>query len=297
VCNADGKSFDMFAWEGKRSPSRRYNDTKWIQTCDPGPRYWECWRLAIRQTFLFPQQHHLRLMQPLGLWHKEADETWKWWIDPTTQRILCHQEDGSWTRASGRTQIGQRTIYNQDTPISSYSVPTTLRRVTVHQPSGSPTISMDGIGFTAVAPIPEVDSLEAAIAILPKDARWALRHVKAPDGGRAIANDIKHGRAIAVSDGSLKASIGTAAFILTGQSIAQAVIGAHVVPGKVKEGDSHRCELSGIFGIVTLTHTITKVFDIHTGTVHVACDNEQALKSMPSGAFFKHRRSNGRASM
>jgi hypothetical protein len=90
---------------------------------------------------------------------------------------------------------------------------------------------MDGIGFTAVSPIPEVDSLDAAIAILPKDTRWALQHIKAPDGGQSIANDIKHGRAIAVSDGSLKASIGTAAFILTGQSIAQAVIGAHVVPG------------------------------------------------------------------
>jgi hypothetical protein len=31
VCNADGKSFDMFAWEGKRSPSKRYTETKWIQ--------------------------------------------------------------------------------------------------------------------------------------------------------------------------------------------------------------------------------------------------------------------------
>jgi hypothetical protein len=167
------------------------------------------------------------------------DATWKWWIDPITQRILCHQDDGSWTRASGRTQVGQRTLYNQDTPISSYSVPTNLRRVTVHQPSGFPTISMDGKGFSAASPTPEVDSLEAAMAILPKESSWALQHIKAPDGGQSIANDIKHRRAIAVSDGSLKASIGTAAFILTGQSIAQAVIGAHVVPGKVKEGDSH----------------------------------------------------------
>jgi hypothetical protein len=109
MCNADGKSFDMIAWEGKRSPSRRYTETKWIQTCDPGPRYWDCWRLAVRRTFLHPQQHHLRLMQPLGLWHKETDVTWKWWINPIMQRILCHQEDGSWTRASGRTQDPSRT--------------------------------------------------------------------------------------------------------------------------------------------------------------------------------------------
>jgi hypothetical protein len=278
ICTADGLALDLSVWLGQRSYNRRYEDSRWIRTCDPGPSYWRVWQQAIRQTFLFPLQQHLRLRVPLGLWFDHKEEEWKWWVDPVSLKLFCRHGQDTWSRASGRRQVGQRTLYNTDTPICAQRVPLGLRRVTVNQPSGSPTITMECIGLSAEIPIPEVDTLAAAIAFLPPESKWALKHMVFADGGQAVATAIQNRTAIAVSDGSLKLQIGTSAFIVTVAGNKYPVVGANVVPGQVNVGDSHRCELSGLYGIIVVCHLIVKVFDIKEGAVHVACDNEQALK-------------------
>ena len=48
--------------------------------------------------------------------------------------------------------------------------------------------------------------------------------------------------------------------------------------GSVKDGDSLHCKLSGIFGIVTLVVCMVRHFDISSGGIHAACDNQQALR-------------------
>lgn len=277
ICTADGKGVDTRAWLGQRIYSRRYDDSRWIKTCDPGPKYWACWQQAVRHTFLFPHQQHLRVRVPLGLWYKHSDTQWKWWVDPVSRQLFCRHEDGSWSRSSGRRQVGQRVLYNSDIPISPDRVPMGLRRVTVNQPSGSPTISMDSEGFSAETPNLEVDTTAAAIAILPPESKWAVKHIRIPDDGGAIAEAIRQGSAVAVSDGSLKLGIGTSAFIVTNPLHQNPIVGANVVPGWVKDGDSHRCELSGIYGIIIVVHIIAQVFEISEGAIHVACDNKQAL--------------------
>jgi hypothetical protein len=118
----------------------------------------------------------------------------------------------------------------------------------------------------------------AAVGQLPVEAQWAIKVLKTDDGGAHLANAIRQGTAIAVSDGSLKLDIGTSAFILTSSTDDHCVVGANQVPGKVKDGDSHRCELAGIFAVLVLVEVLVRVFEITQGSVHLACDNKSALK-------------------
>lgn len=52
----------------------------------------------------------------------------------------------------------------------------------------------------------------------------------------------------------------------------------NVVPGPVKDGDSHRCKAAGLCGIVQLIQCITQLHHVTTGTVTVSCDNIHAPK-------------------
>ena len=69
-----------------------------------------------------------------------------------------------------------------------------------------------------------------------------------------------------------------ASFIITNGTDSPPIIGANLVPGPIKEGDSLRCELAGLYGIVHMIEHISCHYKISKGSVHVACNNEQALK-------------------
>ena len=98
------------------------------------------------------------------------------------------------------------------------------------------------------------------------------------DEGATIAQAIRDHKPITVSAGSLKMQIGMASFIITNGTDSPPIIGANLVPGPIKEGDSHRCELAGLYGIVHMIEHISCHYEISKGSVHVACNNEQALK-------------------
>ena len=68
IVTADGRAIDTSVWLGRRSYSCRYIASDWIQTRDPGRPFWLCWQRALRRTFLFQNQQHLRLRSPLGIW-------------------------------------------------------------------------------------------------------------------------------------------------------------------------------------------------------------------------------------
>ena len=170
-------------------------------------------------------------------------------------------------------------VFNTDTPVRPDRVPPNLRRATVLQPAQSPSITVTSFGFAYDAPLLEVDTLRQTLHILPKNKKWACRHVVMSDDGALVAQAIQAQQALAVSDGSLKYGIGTAAFTVVSaiSPTLHPVLGALLVPGVVKDGDSHCCELAGLYGIVTLVHCVVEQYSIPSGGVHVACNNEQAL--------------------
>ena len=105
-------------------------------------------------------------------------------------------------------------MFNTDSPIVPLAIPSPLRRISVLSPSGSPTIVANKAGFAIDPPLAEVDTVCATFEFLPPERKWASRHIVMSDDGACVAQAICAGTAVAVSDGSLKDSIGTAAFII-----------------------------------------------------------------------------------
>ena len=137
-----------------------------------------------------------------------------------------------------------------------------------------------------------MDTLRQAINILPKNQKWACRHVFMSDDGALVAQAIQDKQAIAVSDGSLKYGKGTAALtVVSATTLAlHPIIGTLLVPGVVKDGDSHCCELAGIYGIVILIQSMVDRYSILSGGVHVACNIKQALHIFDLTFFPTHNR-------
>jgi hypothetical protein len=53
--------------------------------------------------------------------------------------------------------------------------------------------------------------------------------------------------------------------------------GVNVTPSKQSAQSAFRSELSGLYGVVTGTEVVCKVFHVKTGQITVACDRESAL--------------------
>jgi len=117
-----------------------------------------------------------------------------------------------------------------------------------------------------------------ALESLPHSCHWSVQHAEIADEGRAIAAAIRAGAAVAVSDGSLRYTLGTSAFVIKGMDSAHRIVGYNRVPGPAKDRESHRCDLAGLYAIVTLVNCLCHHHRITQGSILVACDNTGALK-------------------
>ena len=59
--------------------------------------------------------------------------------------------------------------------------------------------------------------------------------------------------------------------------------GANLLPGPIKEGDSHRPEMAGLYAIVLLLCTLCSFHRILSGKVLITCDNKHALRVLKPG--------------
>jgi hypothetical protein len=113
---------------------------------------------------------------------------------------------------------------------------------------------------------------------LPQDAQWALRGIQLTDDGRTIAQVIRDGTAIAVSDGSFKDCFGTASWVVEGSSPSHRIRGDNIVRGDTEDQGSYCSELSGLYGITVVLHTLCEFYKIDQGTIEVGCDGITALE-------------------
>ena len=148
--------------------------------------------------------------------------------------------------------------------------PPRLNRISVHSIDSS-------VHSFADVDIPPV-TLPDAIASLPCDASWALPHVTDTFDANEVAAVILTNESVAVTDASLKINRGTAAFVIENERSNVRVEGVHKVPGPIAPGDSLRCELSGIYGIVCLIGCIHAVTPLTGAHLTVACDNIAAIR-------------------
>ena len=84
------------------------------------------------------------------------------------------------------------------------------------------------------------------------------------------------GTAIAVTDGSFKNTLGTAAFTLQPdldmRSDTHAYVMVNQTPGAPQDMDAYRAELGGIFGIIDLANQLCQEHHILSGAITVGCD-------------------------
>jgi hypothetical protein len=95
--------------------------------------------------------------------------------------------------------------------------------------------------------------------------------------GSHIAQSILEGDAIAVSDGSFKNSVGTAAWIIQSSEGESAMEGRAICPGIDADQSSYQSELNGILLITQIVNKVCKFCKIEEGGVTIGCDGLSAL--------------------
>ena len=113
---------------------------------------------------------------------------------------------------------------------------------------------------------------------LPIGLQWSVYRCTIPAGGAVVAEAIRAGDSVAVSDASLKDLFGTASFVLEGKDGIHRIPGVNIVPGPIREGDSYRCELSGLIGAMVIVKVLCESHSVTQGAMTVACDNISTLR-------------------
>ena len=138
-------------------------------------------------------------------------------------------------------------------------------------PSGIPVTcenirSFKCISSTSFSPISEHNqgnSLRDNIKNLPAEKKWSIDDWHLRGSNTDIVDAIKNHKAIAISDGSVKNSIGTSCFTLTTEQEVFHVVGLNRIPFHTK--DSHRAELGESLaswsGLNSLSHSTKSMKD------------------------------------
>jgi hypothetical protein len=124
-------------------------------------------------------------------------------------------------------------------------------------------------------------TLTETIDGLPLSSRWAVDCFSAPDNGAAVAESIRVGTAVAISDGSYKDEFGTSALTLEPlvPNSGNCILATNVIPGRPEDQSSYRSELGGLWGIVTMITCVCQAHGITSGAITVGCDGIEALNS------------------
>ncbi len=124
---------------------------------------------------------------------------------------------------------------------------------------------------------PSINSFVDHILNLPDEEKWCFEAVSLADNGQTVAQAIREGIAIAVSDGSCKDSYGTAAWVIEGADQHGRIMGKVIAPGGPEAHSPYRSELSGIYATMIVVNNICSFYNIQEGTIEFACDGLSAL--------------------
>ena len=252
----------------------------------PKPHDVVLWKDTPRKLFLQPLSMSKRLRKPLGKWLSATPDyaEWTWWRDEATDTVLqCELTHfRCWTRAQA---TGPHAKYIRSTltmPLTQIS-PQSVRVTTIFSLQDARVTVLNSSPMQPPPPLDAQTTLLERLQNLPPSAKWAVEFLKCDDDGDALAIAIRHGTANCVSDGSCKLLRGTAAFITQGLSSQHTLRAVNRVPGPLKAGDSHRCELAGLYGSLLAMQTMCTHHEITDGHITIACDNMRAMESLKPG--------------
>jgi hypothetical protein len=125
-------------------------------------------------------------------------------------------------------------------------------------------------------------SSEARQARAPHD-KWAIQEIDITNDGSAMAQAIKSGNAITVTDGSYKNGRGTAAFILEISDNFEpigCIVGVNSISGEKEDQSSYRSEIGGVSGVIETVGILCERFAIKSGAIKVGLDGDQAMQNI-----------------
>ena len=278
ICTAAGTFIDLDVWEEKLPSARA---TPPFPTITPSKNDWIIWRSSIRKLFLHPISTSRELRQPLGPWNSNTPKGWTWFRNVDTDTLHYHNKDKwqTWIRTHTTGHTARYSLNHEDDLAPS---PNSLQPVSVKRGLHHISVSTSGPVQTPIlSQTPH--SLTQAIRRLPPESKWAIQSLHVRDNASYVAQAIINHTALAVTDASLKMDLGTSAFIIVGKTNKNCVRAVNVVPGPIQEGDSHRCELSGAYGTLLLVEQICTLYQITTGTIRIACDNQRVVDALQPG--------------
>jgi hypothetical protein len=125
--------------------------------------------------------------------------------------------------------------------------------------------------------IPPALTIPDQLQALPASAQWAVKCCLTHGSIDNLVAAFRNGNAMAVSDGSFKLNLGTSGYILSTPDGSAYIQGVNRVSGPLKDGDSYRCELAGLYAILLIGHAIATAYNITNGKCVIACDNDAAI--------------------
>ena len=111
-----------------------------------------------------------------------------------------------------------------------------------------------------------------------KDAGWVVQNFNATDDGGLIADALRAGHCVGISDGSFKDEYGTACWVVKGETSQGRIFGPCITPGNAKDQSAYQSELAGLYGIITMLEAICQYHAVTAGNAEIGCDGIQALR-------------------
>lgn len=215
ITTGDGTTVLAGALAGIKS-FNQHDDLGWPLQPSPARRLWQEWRRAMEETFRLDKHDRLPLLRRLGPWLPSAKMPSAILVESEVR--LYVKEDGNWTVHARQQRRGRSSSNTFRRTEMTVPEPPTGSEATNYSRKGST------IFLTGSAPRAEVEenNEQAPSSFLSRcllsrpEIRWALEACNVDDDGRYVAAAIKSGTAIAVSDGSFKDAMGSAAFVIEG---------------------------------------------------------------------------------
>ena len=281
LVTADGKTITLSAWEGQTDNRTARPAVEWPNQGRPGSSDWQRWQSALVNTFGLSRNRSLEV--PIGNW-KDKDSDWHWFYDPLSERLYHRKEDASleyFPRAALRASRNALMKFIHSYPTDELP-PSAIRASVEQQRSYWCLKAIDHRTRvqpeTPNAPDDSTNLLQQTIDSLPDEAKWAVQEWSGSDDGAILAEAIRSGTAIGVSDGSFKDAYGTACLVLEGKDSTGRIVIPSIIPGQSSDQSAYRSELGGLFGLTVLVDVICRTHGVSAGSVEVGCDGAGALK-------------------
>jgi len=268
ISTGDGSAITDNAWSGQPDYNH-HKQRSWPKLNKPPSSYWHIWRLWLQKAFLGRGR---RLRHPLGRWFK-WDTSWQWYTDQ--EGYLYSMREGKWY--SHPLVLRRKTLPMFELEANMCGAPNHPRRATTYI-KGSRIVCT---GTAEIMPqrLREYTSFTKFLQE-QQDLHWCTKNCFIVNEGRNLVEAIisgLQGNIMAISDGSYKDSLGTAAWTIGTEEEESLLSGTVVCPGAESDQSSYRSELTGLYAILAIIDQLCQFYSVNEGMIQIACDGLSAL--------------------